>query len=217
VRVGRPAEELIAKATEVAAGLIVLGGKHHSLLSRWIAGSTAVEVVRRSPVPVLVTRAPVGLVTRILVGADATPAAYRAIRVAEEWAEVWNATLRVLHAVELPPLLPEYAGGYDLEELRRSGEAEAANEIWPLIGDRRVERAVEVGTPAVVLNEEVRRWQADLLVVARHDRSWVARATVGSVTERLLDGLATSILVTPAGAVPDASAPQATHRKEAHV
>ena len=198
VRVGRPAEVLVREAERLGARLVILGGKHHTLLSRWVAGSTAIGVVRHSPVPVLVTRGPVGTIARILVGADATPSSFGAIRHAEEWAGLWAARVRVAHVVPLPPLLPEYASGYDLDMLKRSGEAAAREEIRPLIGRADTEQVVEVGSPAQVLAEQAREWQAELLVVARHDRNWIERATLGSVTERLLDGLPTSMLVIPA-------------------
>lgn len=197
VRVGRPAEVLVQRAEQLGASLIILGGKHHTLLSRWVAGSTAIGVIRQSTIPVLVTRGPVGAVSRILVGADATPSSFSAIRHAEEWADLWKAEVRVVHVVPLPPLLPEYATGYDLDLLKRSGEATATEEIWPLIGRRGTEQVVEIGSPAQVLAEQARYWQSELLVVARHDRSWLERAALGSVTERLLDGLPTSVLVVP--------------------
>ena len=82
--------------------------------------------------------------------------------------------------------------------LRRQGEAEARRTVAPLIGRKDVEVITDVGDPAGVLTEQARYWQADLLVVARHDRSALGRFWLGSVTERLLDGLPTSILVVPA-------------------
>lgn len=197
VRVGRPAEVLVDQATQLGAQLIILGGKHHTLLSQWMAGSTAIDVVRHSPVPVLVTRGQVGAISRILAGADATPGSFGAIRHAEEWAEIWSAEVRVLHVVPLAPLLPEYANGYDFDQLKQSGEARAQEEIWPLIGRRDTGRVVEIGSPAEVLAEQAREWQAELLVVAWHDRNWLERVALGSVTERLLDGLPTSVLVIP--------------------
>lgn len=198
VRIGDAPDVLVARAAQLGASLIILGGKQHSIVGRWVAGSTAVAVVRESRVPVLVTRGPLGMLTRVLVGADATEAAFSAIRHAEDWAELWNADLRLVHAVPLPPLLPEYSTGFDLEMLRIQGEGEAEREIFPLIGREGTERAVEVGSPAEVLAAQARYWQADLLVVTRHDRGWLSRAALGSVTERLLDGLPTSMLVVPA-------------------
>jgi nucleotide-binding universal stress UspA family protein len=198
IHVGTPAEVLLSRAAQLDAQLVILGGKHHSLLGRWVAGSTAVSVIRRSTLPVLVTRGPVGIIDRILVGADATPASHGAIRYAEEWAGLWGAAVRVVFAVAMPPLLPEYSTGYDLALLQRTGEASAAQEIWPLIGREGTERIVEVGAAGQVLAEQARHWEAQLLVVARHDRGWMQRVAMGSVTERLLDGLPTSVLVVPA-------------------
>ncbi|HET7042367.1 MAG TPA: universal stress protein [Gemmatimonadales bacterium] len=198
VMVGPAPEKLVERAVALNAALIIVGGKHHSLLGRWMAGSTAVGVARISPIPVLVTRGAVGIITHVLAGADATPAAFGAIRAAEEWSDLWLADLRVVHAVPLPPVLPEYGGGYEFDQMRAAGEARAAEAIWPLIGRARTERVVEVGSGTQVLTEQTRYWQAELLVVARHDRGWVERAMLGSVTEQLLDALPTSLLVVPA-------------------
>lgn len=198
LRIGHAADALVSAAGEHHAGLIILGGKPHSLIGRWVAGSTAVDLARLSPVPVLVTRGGVGIITQVLVGADATPAAQGAVKAGEEWAQVWQAELRVLHAVPVPPLVPEQGVVFDLDEVRRSGELEAAEEVWPLIHREGTERVVEVGTPGQVLSEHSRSWQADLLVVARHDRGWLSRAALGSVTEQLLDELPTTMLVVPA-------------------
>ena len=201
VRIGDAPDVIVTRAEQLGACLIILGGKNHSILGRWVAGSTAVAVVRESRIPVLVTRGPLGMLTRVLVGADATEAAFSAIRHAEDWSELWNADLRLVHAVPLPPLLPEYSTGYDLEMLRVQGLDEAEREIFPLIGREGTEKVVEVGGPAEVLSMQARNWPADLLVVTRHDRGWLSRAALGSVTERLLDGLPTSMLVVPASRV----------------
>ena len=202
VDVGPAAEVLIQRAVACHASLIVVGGKHHSLLGRWMAGSTAIAAARLSPIPVLVTRGAVGTITHVLAGADATPASFGAIRTAEQWADLWLADLRVVHAVPIPPVIPEYGGGFEFQQLREDGEGRASKAIWPLVGRPHTERVVEVGSPAQVLTEQTRYWQAELLVVARHDRGWVERTLLGSVTERLLDALPTSMLVVPATKVP---------------
>jgi hypothetical protein len=40
-------------------------------------------------------------------------------------------------------------------------------------------------------------WRADLLVVGSHGKGWAERMLVGSVTERLINHLPTSLLVVP--------------------
>ncbi len=58
VRAGRPAIALKDVAREVGAELVVLGGKHHSTVGRWLAGSTAIDAVRTLGIPLLVTARP---------------------------------------------------------------------------------------------------------------------------------------------------------------
>jgi nucleotide-binding universal stress UspA family protein len=54
VRVGRPAEVLLTFLQEAQIGLIVVGTRGQGLADRAVLGSTAAELVSRSPVPVLV-------------------------------------------------------------------------------------------------------------------------------------------------------------------
>src|SRR5882672_1135873 len=52
---GKPAGVLNHAIAALGAELVVLGGKHHSTLGRWLGGSTSVAVARTASVPVLVT------------------------------------------------------------------------------------------------------------------------------------------------------------------
>src|SRR2546428_3824567 len=51
---GTPAAVLNEAVAALGAELVVLGGKHHSTLGRWLGGSTSVEVARTALVPLLV-------------------------------------------------------------------------------------------------------------------------------------------------------------------
>src|SRR5690348_5865490 len=44
IREGLVPDALLARAAKIEAGLLVLGGKEHSLIGRWVAGSTAVAL-----------------------------------------------------------------------------------------------------------------------------------------------------------------------------
>jgi nucleotide-binding universal stress UspA family protein len=57
VRRGRPAEEIVAAATESKSDLIVLSTHGHTGLDRYLIGSVADRVVRLAPCPVLLMRA----------------------------------------------------------------------------------------------------------------------------------------------------------------
>lgn len=56
VRIGRPAEEIVAAATESKCDLIVLSTHGHTGLDRYLIGSVADRVARLAPCPVFLMR-----------------------------------------------------------------------------------------------------------------------------------------------------------------
>lgn len=56
VRMGSPARQIVACATEYDVDGVVIGSHGRSLVSRVLLGSVAEKVVRRSPAPVTVVR-----------------------------------------------------------------------------------------------------------------------------------------------------------------
>jgi nucleotide-binding universal stress UspA family protein len=56
VRFGRPADEILAYAEEIEAGLIAMCTHGRSGLSRWVFGSVAEKVLRGASCPVLLVR-----------------------------------------------------------------------------------------------------------------------------------------------------------------
>jgi nucleotide-binding universal stress UspA family protein len=196
-----PAAVVLQEAVrERGAGLLVLGGKHHTALERWLGGSTSLNVVRTTEVPVLVTTgSPATAIRRVLVAADLSGAARPTIALAERFARLVGAQLRVLSVFEPLPTLPDVppvdpASYYGLSQdlLQRA--------IWPLIRTPGAEKLVRHGMVVETLLREATDWSADLLVVGSHGKGWAQRILVGSVTERLLNDLPTSLLVAPVGA-----------------
>lgn len=57
---GQPAEEIIKKASDIGADLIVIGSHRYSALGEALLGSTANKVLHRSETPVLVVKVPKG-------------------------------------------------------------------------------------------------------------------------------------------------------------
>ena len=58
VRIGSPATEIVATATELKADLICLGTHGRGALAHLLLGSVAEQVVRHAPCPVLTVRSP---------------------------------------------------------------------------------------------------------------------------------------------------------------
>ncbi len=216
VRPGRPAVVLRDVARELEADVIVLGGKHHSALRRWVGGSTAHDAVRSSGLPVLVTaqRTDDAVFRRIVAAVDLSEAAAPTAALARTVATALGAELIALSVIEPPlplpgvtPLLtePEYSSRA-VQALERS--------VWPLFGEPGVETVARSGHVVDVIHHEAARRRADLVVVGSHGKGWRERLLLGSVTERLLNHLPTSLLVVPVEAPPRA-APRRPARESA--
>ena len=59
------------------------------------------------------------------------------------------------------------------------------------------QREVELEVTKNTLLREAADWKADVLVVGSHGKGWAQRVLLGSVTERLINQLPTSLLVAP--------------------
>src|SRR5256885_2903640 len=128
---GKPAAVLNEAAAALGAELVVLGGKHHSTLGRWLGGSTSVAVARTTPVPLLVTvGAPA--IRRVLLALDPSAAARPAAAAAERYAALFGAELRALSVVEPLAVVPEVPQQDTTDYYRRWEEA-LARDVWPLI------------------------------------------------------------------------------------
>lgn len=197
IRVGRTAIMLKIEAEKLGAGLVIVGGKHHAVLGRWLGGSTARDAVRALPVPVLVTAGDPAVLRRVLVAVDLSYAAKPTITQAERFAALAGGAVRAIHVIQPLPFVPE--SGPFVEQQRFNDDSMAAleQEVWPLVRFPGAERIVRSGDPALELAAEAAGWHADLLVVGSHGKGWVDRALLGTVTERLLNHLPVSLLVVP--------------------
>src|SRR2546425_13023866 len=197
---GKPAAVLNESAAALGAELVVLGGKHHSALGRWLGGSTSVAVARTAAVPLLVTvGAPA--IRRVLLALDPSAAARPAVAAAERYATLFGAELRALSVVEPLAVLPEVPQQDTTDYYRRWEEA-LARDVWPLIRSPGVGTVVRHGAAPETILREAADWRADLVVVASHGKGPVKRMLVGSVTEGLINHLPTSLLVVPGGVAP---------------
>lgn len=197
VRVGRPGRVLTEAAEQSGAGLIVVGGKPHTMLGRWLAGSTAHAVVRTAAVPVLIAAGGALPQHRVLCAVDISDGSPSVVRAAARWSQLLAADLTVMHAIQPLPAFADAALAISSAEHRIHAEEALVRTVWPVVPDG-AERLVRDGVPEQLITDEVERGDVDLVVVGSHGRGWVDRMLLGSVTERLLSLLPTSLLVVPA-------------------
>ncbi len=197
VRLGRAAAVVVGAAQECNAGLIVLGGKHHSTLGRWMGGSTAQHVVRTTSIPLLVTGSTPRTINRILVAADLSYAVRPTFEAAVRMARLFGAELRVLHAVEPLPVFAEMPMVLDDAAFYADSRQQFERCMEPLLEEVAAQAVLRRGHAADALAAEAAEWGADLVAVGAHGKGWVDRLLMGSTTERLLDQLPASLLVIP--------------------
>jgi len=189
VRLGAPAMALKQAVAEVDAEIVVLGGKHHSTLGRWLGGSTSLNVARTTEVPLLVTAGAPMAIHRVLVAVDLSGAARPTLAAAERYAARFGAELRALSVFEPLPVVPEAPVAYNSSEYYAMSEELLKRDIWSALQTRGVEKMVRYGGAVETILRETAEWRADLLVMGSHGKGWATRVLVGSVTERLLNHL----------------------------
>jgi nucleotide-binding universal stress UspA family protein len=205
VRLGRAAVLIREVVTERDAGLVVLGAKHHPAVTRWIGGSTVHNVVRTSRVPVMVTRMEQPQIQRVLVAVDVSAAAFQAVMEAKKLARIFNAEVRVMHAVEPLPLIAAIPVALDQDAYYRLSEEQFKDAVATPLRNEDISYVMRRGATEHEIAQEVAEWQADVLVVGSHGKGWVDRLLVGSTTERLLNHLPATTLVVPVATTQDSN------------
>jgi len=188
VRLGPTVVVLKQAVTDLGAELVVLGG------------STSLNVARTTDVPVLVTAGAPPAIRRVLVAVDLSQAAGPTLRTAERYARMLGAKLRALSVLEPLPVIPGGTQSYETGEYYAMSEELLHRDVWSLIRTPNVEPIVRYGMAVETILREATEWGADLLVVGSHGKGWAKRMLVGSVTERLLNHLPTSLIVVPTAA-----------------
>lgn len=209
VLIGDAAEELLNLVDRVEASHLVIATHGRSGLSRWHYGSVASRLVREAPVPTIVVGPAVleadqkePAVRRILVPLDGSPSAESALGPALELAKKLGADLVLARAIQWATQafvfgVPEVNVAQLDEDLTKAAESYLANVKDWLKAERKVETAVLHGPAADALISLVGAQRIDLVVMTSHARTGIARAVLGSVADRLLQGEAPVLLIRP--------------------
>jgi nucleotide-binding universal stress UspA family protein len=196
VRRGRAPLVLDDVIAETNAQLLVLGGKHHSTLGRWLGGSTVQHVVRRLGVPLLVTTRELPARARVMVALDSSYAAQVTLNHAVALAQLLGGPLHALHVIEPAVALSEAAMLGDANHEAQARER-MERDIWPLLPIPDHHKVIRSGPATPTIVQEAEAWRADIIVVGSHGKRWIDRLLIGSVTDDLLNDLPAAVLVIP--------------------
>lgn len=200
VTVGLSYEEILQRAEQLDAELIVLGIHRHKTRELF-RGTTAERVVRYGIRPVLVVKEPVaGPYRRVLVATDLSPHAQSAATMAARLAP--NGEVYLLHAIHQQ--FAGFLGRKDQDSLAeeqrdgaKAGLDALIQELSSDLGEQapRFDVLLPEGEIAVVVHSQLRKLQPDLLALGTHGRSGMAHAVLGSVAEQLLAECPIDVLI----------------------
>jgi nucleotide-binding universal stress UspA family protein len=209
VREGDASEEIKCTADEIGARALAIATHGRSGIGRWFYGSTASHLLRHSTVPVLAVgshalehpKADVSF-THIMTPLDGSPLSEAALPHAAALASKLSARLSLVRVVQwavqaYPYTLPDaYIPQVD-DELEAGAKAYLRQKEAEAKGVD-VSAFVVRGAIADGLLDFIDKESADLVVMTTHARGGLARAALGSVADRLLQGPVPVLLIRPA-------------------
>lgn len=199
--VGSAADQIVRKAQEVNADLIVIGAGEKTHFERLAAGPVAEAVIARASQPVLAVRpgAAPARFKKILCPVDQSPASQRGLRNAIQLAKAFDGQLLVLTVV------PKVSWLSAAVETGRLAHAETEHEHRWRQEFRQFLEGIEFGRATWeqevghgVVDQEIlaaaQRFEADVIIMGSTGRTGLVRTLLGSVTRRVLRQLPCSLL-----------------------
>ncbi|WP_123533027.1 universal stress protein [Halosimplex salinum] len=191
---GDPARAIVEYAADHPVDAVAMGTRGQRGLRRLVTGSVTQHVLRHATVPVLTARntdaPPVTDYDDVLVPTDGSEASGAAVDHAVAVADAFDATVHVVHVVDIGAVATGSAATPPtarIERLTEAGEdaTESIAERVRAAGPEAV-TAVEPGFPAAELLDYVDEASIDLVTMGTHGRSGLDRVLLGSTTERLV-------------------------------
>jgi nucleotide-binding universal stress UspA family protein len=206
VREGDAATQIVGTVEARGADLIIMSTHGRSGVGRWLYGSVADAVIRLAQVPVVLippavsVQWPTARRPRVLVPLDQSRLSEAVLGPAVELATGLDAELVLAEVVTWPPLVysdPIELLPYDPEEQLAEARGYLAAVATRLRESGACVRCrVEVGsTPAATIVQLARDEHADLIAMATHGRSGLARVVLGSTTTGTLQHAGVPLLI----------------------
>jgi nucleotide-binding universal stress UspA family protein len=201
-------EAILEAIDDIDADLLVMGTHGRSGFRHLLMGSVTEKVIRRAPCPTLIVPpAAAGggtpeLIARrqILCAVDFSPGSLAALAQALNVAQETGARLLVVHAVELPPVVPDIPPAANLSAVAAQLEADARRRLYDLIPEAaRAYCTVEIAVVEGRAHREILRTatdrKADLIVMGVQGRDALDLLLFGSTTHHVLRAAPCPVLV----------------------
>lgn len=202
-RTGRAASEIAAFGREQDAQLLVVGEHGEDWIGDTVVGGTALKVLKRAELPVLLVRRPASAdFANIIVATDFSDNATRAMQLSLHWFP--RARMQLVHAYFVAFEGRMSLAGASSEDIERYREAELLRaerkveaQLAALQAKASVGKWLRRGSPAAVLNEQAERFGAELIVIGKHGGEAWDEQLLGSVTQNVLYHAGCNVLLVP--------------------
>lgn len=202
VRFGHPAQELVSKAEEMDADLIVLGAHGCNFLSKMFLGSTADKMIRMAKRPLLVVKnEPEQAYRQVLVPVDFSDDSRVAAQLALNIAPAAVITfLHVFHVLFEGYMHYANVSSKTIQDYRAKAREDARVQLNQFImelqaKERHLTRSLVHGSPRHAVREYAEKMKPDLIVMGKHGRSRFEELLIGSVTRETLNQTDSDILI----------------------
>ena len=150
------------------------------------------------------------MISKILVATDSSPASNRAVEMAAQMAEQYDAELHIIHVIrdmqipfeikEIPELeFNKFEAFSDAREevMRKVAESvlRTAKEKAEKAGAEKVETAIGTGDPATSILDFARRRKVDMIVIGTRGLGKLKGTILGSVSRKITNNAETSCLI----------------------
>jgi nucleotide-binding universal stress UspA family protein len=187
---GRPADEILSRIGDY--GGICMGGQGHGGLSEKFLGTTAMRVVRESPVSVYVTKRTQSLATpaRVLCAVESDDSSRRALKEAYALSRQWDAKLSLIRSITLMPMFTEWptaALSPEVISIDRERERLISFEVDTIKTSFAIQHDVQlnVGGTASDITQRAQLDRVDTIVVGARNES-LGKRLLGSISESVV-------------------------------
>ncbi len=217
IREGQPWREILTAAQELPADLVALGTHGRSGFERFLLGSVTEKLLALLPCPTLTvcheerrTWETPGLVKRILVATDFSPAATEAVALALSLAEKARSEVTLLHVIDALPDASEHVhyAVPEIAPLRRALEEQATPRLQAAAPDAltnglRIRKQLATGRAPDVILTVAAEIRADLIVLGTRGHGALGRFLFGSTSDRVVrEATCPVVTVPPPGEAP---------------
>ncbi len=211
---GKPERAVVTDAERFEADLVVVGARRQGSIAATLLGSVSRAVVEGASCSVLVARS---IATRrLLLATDGSPQSQHATAMVATWPMFEEASVMLIGVGEAPSRYPNtvlsdeerreaYRGTIDDSTSDANSVVQEAADTLQATG-RQVKSEIRLGEVAAEVVAAAREWPADLVVVGCNSEPFLRRVILGSVARKVVDGVATSVLVARPGAMSEGGA-----------